>query len=139
MDPITLALSAALAAGAAGALKGTADVGERAIVDGYEGLKGLLRRKLGAGGDVVEAVEALEKKPDSEGRKATLQEEIEASKALDDAEILEAAKALLARIEAQPGGSQTVQQIAHGTGIARASHGGTASVTMGSGALPTKP
>jgi hypothetical protein len=69
MDPITTAIIAALALGVAG---GVQEVGKEVVVDAYQALKTTLRQKLGAESEVVDAVEKLEKKPDSEGRRATL-------------------------------------------------------------------
>ena len=88
MDPITTAIVAALA-----------KVGESAIGDAYRALKGVIKKKFGDQSDVAEAVEGLEKRPDSAGRKATLQEELEAAGALQDPEVLRAADALLAKIQ----------------------------------------
>ena len=64
MDPITTAFVTALAI----------PMAKDVIEDGYEALKKALKNKFGEESDVVNAVEQLEKKPDSEGRKAILQE-----------------------------------------------------------------
>jgi hypothetical protein len=122
MDPITTALVAAAAAGAT-------EVGKKAIGDAYAGLKDLIRRKFGAKSEVAKAVEAVEAKPDSVGRKTTLEEELTAAKADQDQELVEAARRLLERIEAQPGGVQVIQQ-ATGINIAQAAEGSTASVIV---------
>jgi hypothetical protein len=127
MDPITTAIIAGVTAGVVG---GTTEVGKKVIVDAYEALKAVLRQKCGLDSDLVEAVEKLEKKPDSAGRKETLKEEVEAAKADQDPDIVKAAQALLDQLKAQPGGEQHVQQIASGSYIAQASHGGTASVNV---------
>ena len=122
MDPITTALVAAAAAG-------VAKVGEKVVVDGYAGLKELIRRKFGKDSEVARAVEAVEAKPDSAGRKATLEEELTAVKAPEDGELVEAARQLIEQLQAQPGGAQIVQQ-ATGTNIAQAAGGGTATVNV---------
>jgi hypothetical protein len=127
MDPITTAIIAALTAGV---VSGTTEVGKNVIVDAYNALKAALQKKCGLDSDLVEAVEKLEKKPDSTGRKETLKEEVEAAQADQDPDILTAAQALLELLKAQPGGEQRVQQIATGNYIAQASHGGTASVQV---------
>ncbi len=77
MDPITTAIVAALAA-----------LSKDVVKDSYNMLKTALKKKFGSNSDLAEAVEKLEKKPDSEGRKATLKEEVEIAKLNDDAEIL---------------------------------------------------
>lgn len=128
MDPVTTAFIAAVAAGAAG---GVGKVAEEAIVDGYNALKAALRRKFGAESEVAEAVEKVEAKPESAGRRETLKEEVAAAGADQDPELRQAAEGLLERLKAQPGGAESVQQIASGSYIAQASHGGTASVNVG--------
>jgi hypothetical protein len=76
MEPITFtAIVAALSAGVA---TGAGKVVENTLVDAYQGLKAALKRRFGDNSEVVEAVDKLEQKPDSEGRKTALQEEVEA-------------------------------------------------------------
>lgn len=99
MDPITTAIVAALAA-----------LSKDAIKDSYNALKSALKKKFGSDSDVVDAVKGLEKKPDSKGRQATLQEEIENAKVNDDAKILQLAQDLLDKIKEQPGGQQIINQ-----------------------------
>jgi disulfide oxidoreductase YuzD len=103
MDPITTAVLAALA-----------KLAEPAIKDSYEGLKTIIVRKFGAHHEVVRAVDNLEKKPDSAGRKETLKEEIVGSGAVADTEILAAANSLLAKLKQQPGGEEIVHQVVTG-------------------------
>jgi hypothetical protein len=103
MDPITTAILAALA-----------KLAEPAIKDAYDGLKAIIKRKFGARHEVVHAVESLEEKPDSVGRREMLKTEIVGSGAAVDAEILAAARSLLKNVEKQPGGKQVVQQIVTG-------------------------
>jgi disulfide oxidoreductase YuzD len=72
MEPITFTaivawISIGIATGA------TQAVGE----DAYQQLKAVLKRKFGDDSDIVEAVDKLEKKPDSEARKELLREEAE--------------------------------------------------------------
>ncbi len=90
MDPITTAI-----------ISGLAGVGKDAIKDSYNALKGALKKKFGETSDLAEAVDKLEKKPDSEGHKITLQEEVEAANAHEDAEMLQLAQALLDKIKEQ--------------------------------------
>ncbi len=74
MDPITTAIVAAL----------VSDLSKTAIKNSYNALKNALKKKFGSESDLIEAVNGLEKKPDSKGRKATLQEEVEIAKVNDD-------------------------------------------------------
>lgn len=100
MDPITTAIVAALA-----------KLSEGAIQDAYGALKKLIKRKLGERSDVADAVDRLEQKPDSAGRRATLEEEVAAAGAPADDELVAAARDLIARIEAAPGGSQVITEV----------------------------
>lgn len=122
MDPVTTAIVAAVTSG-------LTKVGEKAIIDAYEALKNLLQEKFGKKSDVVKAVNRMEEKPESEGRKQILQEELVDAKADKDADIIKAAQALLHLIKSQPDGGQFIQQ-ATGSYIAQAGPGGTASVNV---------
>ncbi len=99
MDVITTAIIAALAA-----------LSKDAIKDSYNALKSALKNNFGSESEVVEAVEGLEKKPDSKGRQATLQEEIENAKVNDDIEIIQLAQDLLNKLKDEPGGQQIINQ-----------------------------
>jgi hypothetical protein len=134
MDPVAAAVVAALAAGAA---TSAGQVGEQVLVDAYTGLKALLRRKFGEQSGVAKAVQELEAKPDSTGRKETLKEEVADAKAAEDPEVRAVAEALLEQVKQRPGGGQLVQQ-ATGSYIAQATGGSTASVNIGQ-ANPPKP
>ncbi len=90
MDPITIIVTA-LVAGAAAGLKPAA---ETAVKDAYAGIKALIQRKYGDVGLV-----ALEKKPESEAKQASVSEDLTDAGAGDDAELLEQAKALLDTIK----------------------------------------
>jgi hypothetical protein len=129
MDPVTAAISVALAALATGAAKGVGEVGKKLVVDGYEGLKELVKRKFGADSKVAEAMDKLEKDPDSSGWKESLGKEVTRAGADKDPEIVAAAQALLEKIKALPGGEQHIQQ-AIGNYIAQADRGGTATVNV---------
>jgi HetE-like protein len=127
MEPITFtAIVAALSAGVAA---GVGKVGESALVDAYQGLKAALKRKFGDQSEVVEAVDMLEKRPDSEGRRVTLKEEVERAKVDEDPDLKQAAQELLDRLKAQPGGEQHIQS-AIGSYIAQADRGSTATVNV---------
>jgi hypothetical protein len=99
MEPITTALISALA-----------KVAEPAVKDGYEGLKALIAKKLGSRHAVVDALVNLEKKPDSAGRRESLNEEIVGSGAAADAEIVAAARRLLDSIKEHGGHQESVRQ-----------------------------
>ena len=123
---IAHAISAALSSAA---LAGAAETAKKAVGDAYEGLKSLIKSKFGAGSGASKAVDELEAKPDSEGRKQTLAEELDSAKATADEEVVSAAQALLKLIEALPEGQKFIQT-ATGTGIAQAAGGSSATVTM---------
>ncbi len=126
MDPITAAILAAIAAGAAA---GLGDAAKQAVADAYAGLKGLIVRKFGAQSELAKAVEGVQAKPDSEARQGVLKEEVASAKAELDPELVKAALALLEKLQAQPGGP-SVAQTAIGSYIAQATGGGTASVNV---------
>ena len=126
MEPVTTAIVAALAAGV---IKGVGKVGENVLGDAYAGLKATLKRKFGGDSEVVKAVDNLEAKPDSTGRKEMLKEEVEAAGADQDPDVRRAAQQLLEQLKAQPGGEQHIQN-AIGSFIAQADRGGTATVNV---------
>lgn len=99
MDVITLAIVGALAG-----------ISKDAIKDSYDAFKAVLKKKFGEKSDLAEAVTKLEEKPNSEGRKATVQEEVEAAKANDDSELRQLAQDLLSKLREQPGGQQVINQ-----------------------------
>src|SRR5215210_7285808 len=86
MDPISI-IVAALAAGAVAGLKPTA---EQAVKDTYAGIKALIQRKYRS----VD-LSSLEKKPESETKRASVAEDLTDAGAAQDVELLERAKALL--------------------------------------------
>jgi hypothetical protein len=126
MEPISTAVIAALTAGA---ISGVTESAKKAISDGYSGLKALLQKKFGNKTEVTDAITKLEAKPDSPGRQQTLAEELKATNASADPELLGAANSLLELIKALPQGEQHIQH-AVGTGIAQADRGSTATVNF---------
>lgn len=86
MDPTIIAITSAIATGAAAAGKDTAAT---VIKDAYAGLKALIQRKYKS----VD-VTAVEKKPDSEPKRESLQEDLADAGAAGDTELVEAARAL---------------------------------------------
>ena len=117
MDPLSL-IASALVAGAVEAAKPTA---AQAVKDAYDALKAALARKLGAQSGVVKATQAVEEKPNSEGRVRTLEEELQDVRDQIDAEIERLAKKL----------DEALKQYAPGTSY-------TATLT-GSGAIAQGP
>lgn len=132
MDPITTAIIAALSAGAISSLT---DTTKTVVTDGYNKLKGLLTKKFGASSEVVQAVEKLEAKPESQARKGMLVEEIAAAKAEQDEEILAAAKQVLTLVQPQQASMSkfTIQNNGPVHGQVMESH---APITMNFGELP---
>jgi hypothetical protein len=121
--------NAIVAALSAGAVAGTTDTAKSAIADAYQGLKSLIKKKFGDHSEAAEAIDKLEAKPDSDGRKKTLVEELEAVNSASDPELVSAAQSLLVLIRALPQGEKHIQ-VAQGTGIAQADRSSTATVTM---------
>ena len=101
MDPITTAIVAALSAGAASASQTRP---RPAIIDGYNKLKDLLTKKHGANSEVVQAIEKLEAKPESQGSKECFKRRSATVKAEQDDEILAAAKQVLTLVKPQQAG-----------------------------------
>ena len=126
MDPVTTAIIAALSTAASGA---TTEVAKQAISDSYEGLKGLLKNKFGGESDVAEAVDRLEDKPDANGRRQTVADEMRAVNAGADSDLLAAAQTLLDLIKGSPGGERHIQHV-QGNFNAVADRGSTASINV---------
>lgn len=127
MDPITTSIAAALALGAT---SGIADATKKAVSDGYESVKALIKGKFGHERDVIEAIDKLQNNPQSKARQEVLAEEIAKTTVAKDSELLAAANILLKALRSFPQGDQHIQQIAHGIGIAQASRKSTATVNI---------
>ena len=113
-------------------------VASKAVEDAYGALKGLLLRTSGDKSAAAEAITKLEARPDSEGRKATVAEELTAAKVADDRELLEAARRLQAALDQLPAEGRNQVQNAIGNHIAQASGGSTATVNVGREGPATK-
>ena len=105
-------------------------VASKTAEEAYGALKGLILRKLGAGSEAAAAIARLEAKPDSEGRKATVAEELDAARAGEDADLVEAARTLQAALDALPAEGRAHVQQAVGRYIAQADRGGIAKVDV---------
>lgn len=125
MDPITTAIITAVSAGIIG---GVTKAGEQVLVDAYNGLKDLLKKRLGARSKVVKAVKELEANPKSTARKEVLKEEIAAAKADQDTELLKAAQVLLETLKASQQDLHTYQTIDGNQNVQAA--GNNVSITM---------
>jgi hypothetical protein len=108
-------------------------LGEFAVKDGYEKFKEVIVRKFGKESDLAQSVEKLEKKPESLPRQELLKEELDSARADEDEDIINAAKILIERIQAQPGGQQILQRVEqHIRGIGNITSG-TGDITVISG------
>jgi|ERR1700677_2928072 hypothetical protein len=92
-DVVTNAIVAAISAGA---VSGARETAKSAIADGYQGLKSLIKTTLGHTSEAVKAIDGLESKPASDGRKQTLTEELDAAGVTSHRDLVSAAEALLA-------------------------------------------
>jgi len=108
MDPITLAIVAALTAGATGGLSETA---KAMILDAYQGLKNLIKEKVRNTSNVITSIELLETKPQSVGRQQTLNEDIIDAQIDKDQDILQAAQQVMSLIKAEPDGEHHIQHV----------------------------
>lgn len=100
------ALSAIMTAIISGAVASAKPTTEKVISDLYAGLKTLIQRKYNG-----VSLEAVEKKPESEAKQASLREDLEEAKAAEDSELLQQAQTLLKAIAEQP------PQVAQAIGI----------------------
>lgn len=91
-------------------ISGIASLGKAVIKEGYTALKKHLVEKLGEDSDLIDAVERFEKKPDSEARKAAIQEEVELSGVHKHPDMLKLAQDLIEQIKQQPGGQDIINQ-----------------------------
>lgn len=130
MDPSTLIVSAVVA----GAVAAGQEVTAQAVKDSYAALKALLARKFGRHPDLVDAVSKVDARPDSAARQEMLKEELQATQADQDSEVLTAARQLLDRLaQGNPSSGAHYQAtntgsgaVAQGPGAVAAGRGGVA-------------
>jgi hypothetical protein len=113
MDPITQAIVSALS-----------NVGGRAIGDAYDALKTALRRRAPQNGEVLQAIEQLEKNPDSDTDRLRLEQSV-SSMGVCDEEILRLANYLSETVAPAMTTGVNVTQTISGTG----------NTTLGAGTL----
>jgi hypothetical protein len=108
MDPISLAIITALTAGVA---SGVTKAGETLIGDAYQTLKAALIKKFGSGSKTVQAVQALEAKPNSERAQKKLSESMAEQRGNYDKELLRLASRLTQTINrvTQTAGDHAIQ------------------------------
>ena len=116
MDPISLVVAALVA----GLTAGVTDTAKTAITDMYQAFKARFMPKVESSEDAKSAFDALEKKPDSEGRQLSLKEELTSLDVDKDAELVRLAQTFLEQLDqkgAQSGKYVITIQNAQGTVI----------------------
>jgi predicted nucleic acid-binding protein len=91
-----------------------ANVGETAVKDAYFAVKALISKKYGKKSKLAEAIEQLEKNPDSAARRAELAEQLKAAKADQDHSVIKAAHVLMGKIQELPRVQQNIEQTVEG-------------------------
>lgn len=120
MDPIT----SAIVLGVAG------NLATDALTAAYTSLKKALTKKHGQDSDLVDAVNKLEKTPDRDDRKATVEAEVKIAKANDDEELVKLAQDLLNQLKEQPGGVPSIIQNVSNVKYAATSATGNATMSQ---------
>jgi hypothetical protein len=101
MDPITTAIVAAVSTG-------VTTVGKQAVVDAYNGLKKIIASKFEKDNQVSKAIAEVEKNPNSRGQQMVLSEQVAATKADQDAEVVKMAQELIEALKSTEAGSKAV-------------------------------
>lgn len=120
----------ALSAGAIAALQETAATG---IKDAYKGLKSLIQQKFASQPKASDHLEEYSKDPETWEK--PLSKDLQQAAVDQDEQILQAAKALLELLNAQPGGSKYNVQITDAQGVVVGDH---ATVEMSFGDKPKR-
>jgi prophage DNA circulation protein len=126
MDPITAAIMAVLPALAAETVKST-------VKDAYDGLKAVIRRRWGDAAPIAKAISALEEDPKSKAQAAVLAEKVDAVKATEDPEVVQALRKLIEQMKSNGVGGEAVAKIQFNmSGGVVQGVAGAATVTIGS-------
>ena len=108
MDPLTAVI---IAAAVTGFTTGTTQVVAERLFDGtYSKLKKLIHNKFGKDSDLADAVDKLEKDPNSKPRQGLVEEEVGKAGAAEDKELLAAAKALKDALESTAEGKDAISK-----------------------------
>jgi hypothetical protein len=87
------------------------DIVKSGVKDAYDGLKAVIRRKWGDAAPLAKAITAVEEDPASKAQAAVLAEKVEAVKATEDADVLEALKQLVEAMKEKGIGGEKVASI----------------------------
>jgi hypothetical protein len=120
MDPITQAIVLGIAG----------NLATDAVKAAYNKLKDAFIAKYGEKSNLVDAVNKLESKPDSEPRRGLVQEAVEEVQADKDAELVRLANDLLSKLNEQPGGIPGINQTVSNVKYAATSGTGSATVSQ---------
>lgn len=104
MDPITAAIVAVLPGLASGVITS-------GVKDAYDGLKAVIRRKWGDAAPISKAIAAVEEDPNSKAQVAVLEEKVAAVKAAEDADVLQALRALVELMKTHGVGGEAIAKI----------------------------
>lgn len=115
-----------------GLVAGLTDIAKDAVISAYNEVKRILTEKSGSESAALIALRALEAQPTSQGRQQTLIEELEAANLIANKDVDFAAQKFVRVTNELTNLQTTSKQFAHGTGIAQASLGGSASVVINS-------
>lgn len=99
MDPVTLVVSALVG----GLMAGLTDTAKAAIKDMYDALKSRLVKKTDKNEDIQDALDKVEKQPDSKARQELLKEELGKLELDKDDELLKLAQSLLDALKESSG------------------------------------
>jgi hypothetical protein len=133
MDPITAAIMAVLPALAADTVKS-------GIKDAYDGLKAVIRCKWGDAAPISKAIAAVEEDPQSKAQAAVLAEKVRAVKADEDADVLQALRALVEQMKTHGVGGEAIAKIQFNmSGGVVQGVAGAGTVTIGTQSFGTPP
>ena len=118
------AITAAIVLGVAG------NFATEALKATYKVLKDALTAKYGEKSNLVDAVNKLESKPNSEPRKGLVQEAVEEVQADKDPELVKLAQDLLDKIKDQPDGIASIKQVISNVKYAATSGTGNATISQ---------